>query len=133
MKKLILCSIVLAVFASLTVFAQDAAKPSDSTAKTASQEKAATQPKIITGCLQKGDQPEQFSIIGEDSKSWDLRSSTIKLADHIGHLVTVTGSITREAKAEEKKEGQLEKAASKEELGEVTVTNLKMVSKSCAK
>jgi len=61
-----------------------------------------------------------------------LRSSAVKLADHIGHQATVTGSPTREAKAEEKKEGQVEKAARKEELGELRVTSLKMVSQSCA-
>jgi len=43
------------------------------------------------------------------------------------------GSPSREAKAEEKKEGQVEKAAGKEELGELRVTSLKMVSQSCAK
>ena len=56
-----------------------------------------------------------------------------KLADHVGHKVTVTGSLTRESKAEEKKEGQVEKAAGKEELGELRVISLKMVSKSCTK
>jgi hypothetical protein len=86
--------------------------------------------KTVTGCLQKGDQPDQFSITGEDRKSWDLRSTTVKLADHVGHQVTVTGSPTREAKAEEKKEGQVENAARKEELGELRVTSLKMVSQS---
>ena len=92
-----------------------------------------SQTQTVTGCLQKGDQPDQFSIIGENSKSWGLRSSTAKLADHVGHQVTVTGSITREAKAEEKKDGQVEKAAEKEELRELRVTSLKMVSQSCAK
>jgi hypothetical protein len=135
MKKLMLFSIVLALFVSLTALAQDTTKPSDDQAKqdntkAASQEKSA---KTVTGCLQKGDQPDQFSITGEDSKSWDLRSSTVKLADHVGHQVTITGSITREAKAEEKKEGQVENAAEKKELGELRVTSLKMVSQSCAK
>jgi hypothetical protein len=141
MKKLMLFSIVLALFVSLTAFAQDTTKPSDYQAKQdntkaapqENQEKSASQTKTVTGCLQKGDQPDQFSITGEDSKSWDLRSSTVKLADHVGHQVTVTGSPTRETKAEEKKEGQVEKAAGKEELGELRVTSLKMVSKSCAK
>jgi len=43
------------------------------------------------------------------------------------------GSPSREAKAEEKKEGQVEKAAGKEELGELRVTSLNMVSQSCTK
>jgi hypothetical protein len=141
MKTLMLFSIVLALFVSLTALAQETTKPGDDQAKQdntkaapqENQEKSASQTKTVTGCLQKGGQPDQFSIIGEDAKSWDLRSSTVKLADHVGHQVTVTGSPTREAKAEEKKEGQVEKAAGKEELGELRVTSLKMVSQSCAK
>ena len=118
-----MASIVLALLVSLTALAQDTTKPSDDQSKT----------KAVTGCLQKGDQAEQFSITGEDGMSWDLRSSTVKLADHVGHQVTVTGSPTREAKAEEKKEGQVENAARKEGLGELRVSDLKMVSPSCTK
>jgi len=140
-KRLMLFSIVLALLVSLTALAQDTTKPSDDQAKQdnskaaqqESPEKSASQTKTVTGCLQKGDQPDQFSITGEDGKSWDLRSSTVKLADHVGHQVTVTGSPTREAKAEEKKEGQVENAARKEKLGELRVTSLKMVSQSCTK
>jgi len=116
--------IVLALLVSLTALAQDtAAKPSDDQSKT----------KAVTGCLQKGDQADLFSITGEDGKSWDLRSATVKLDEHVGHKVTVTGSPTREAKAEEKKEGQVENAARKEALGELRVTDLKMVSPNCTK
>ena len=136
-----LFSIVLALLVSLTAFAQDTTKPSDDQAKQdntkadpqENQEKSASKTKAVTGCLQKGDQPDQFSITGEDGKSWDLRSSTVKLADHVGHQVTVTGSPTREAKAEEKKEGQVQNAGQKEELGELRVTSLKMISQSCTK
>src|SRR5713101_3008275 len=125
MKRLMLFCVGLALLVSLTALAQDTAKPSDAQATPDN-----TKAKTVTGCLQKGDQPDQFSITGEDGKSFDLLSSTVKLADHVGHKVTVTGSPTREAKAEEKKEGQVEKAAGKEGLGELGVTSLKMVSES---
>ena len=136
MKRLMLFSVGLALLVPLTALAQDTTKPSYDNTKAApqqNQEKSASQANTVTGSLQKGDQPDEFSITGEDGKSWDLRSSAVKLADHVGHQVTVTGSPTREAKAEEKKEGQVEKAAGKEELGELRVTSLKMVSQSCAK
>ena len=141
MKRLMLVSIVLALFVSLTALAQDTTKPSDDqttkdntkAAPQESQEKSASKTKTVTGCLQKGDEPDEFSITGEDGKSWELRSSTVKLADHVGHQVTVTGSPTRETKAEEKKEGQVENAAEKKELGELRVTSLKMVSQTCTK
>jgi hypothetical protein len=134
----ILLSTVLALLVSLTALAQDTPKPGYDQAKqdntkTAPQEKSATKTDVVTGCLQKGDQPDEFSITGEDGKSWDLRSSTVKLSDHVGHQVTVTGSPTRETKAEEKKEGQVQNAGQKEELGELRVISLKMVSQSCTK
>ena len=91
----------------------------------------------VTGCLQKGDEPGEFSITGEDGKTWGLRSTSVKLDEHLGHKVNVTGSTTHETKAqekaEEKKEGQVENAASKAEYADLTVTNLKMISDSCNK
>ena len=87
----------------------------------------------VTGCLQKGDEPGEFSITGEDGKTWGLRSTSVKLDEHLGHKVNVTGTKTHETKAEEKKEGQVENAASKAEYADLTVTSLKMVSETCSK
>jgi hypothetical protein len=87
----------------------------------------------VTGCLQKGDEAGEFSITGEDGKTWGLHSTSVKLDQHLGHKVTVTGSTTQESKAEEKKEGQVEKASSKQEYADLDVTSLKMVSDSCSK
>jgi len=91
----------------------------------------------VTGCLQKADASGEFSITGEDGKTWGLRSTSVKLEQHIGHKVTVTGSTTNESakteKAEEKKEGQVENAASKTEYADLAVTSLKMISDSCSK
>ena len=68
------------------------------------EKKATHNPKTITGCLQKGDQPDEFTITGDDGKTWGLRSSgKVNLSEHIGHKVTITGSPMRESKAEEKK------------------------------
>jgi hypothetical protein len=102
-------------------------------AQTAAPEKKAEKSQTVTGCLQKGDEAGEFSIKGEDGKTWGLRSTSVKLDQHIGHQVTVTGSTTHETKAEEKKEGQVENAGSKAEYADLTVTNLKMVSDSCSK
>ena len=88
------------------------------------------------GCLQKGDEAGEFSIAGEDGKVWGLRSSTVKLEDHVGHKVTVTGTASGESKAEtktEKKEGAVENAAQTEEYRDLRVTSVKMISDTCAK
>ena len=102
-------------------------------AQTAAPEKKAEKSQTVTGCLQKGDEAGEFSIKGEDGKTWGLRSTSVKLDQHIGHQVTVTGSTTHETKAEEKKEGQVENAGSRTEYADLTVTNLKMVSDTCSK
>jgi hypothetical protein len=122
---------------SLVCLAQEPANQDNAKQPTA-QEKQMAKPmpsKTVTGCLIKGQQASEFSITGEDGKSWDLSSSTVKLNEHVGHQVTVTGSAHRESKAtekaEEKKEGQVEKAAGKEEYGDLRVTDLKMVSDTC--
>ena len=66
-----------------------------------------------------------------------MTSKHVKLDEHVGHQVTLTGSAHRESnaqeKAEEKKEGQVENAAAKEEYGDLRVTDLKMVSATCSK
>jgi len=99
----------------------------------APEKKAEKSSHTVTGCLQKGDEAGEFSITGEDGKTWGLRSTSVKLDQHLGHKVTVTGSTAHETKAEEKKEGQVENAASKAEYADLTVTSLKMVSDSCSK
>src|SRR5205807_5520126 len=67
--------------------------------------------RTVTGCLQKGDEPNEFTITGKDGKTWGVTSKTEKLDQHLGHTVTVTGSAHRESKAEEK----AEKAEAKKE------------------
>jgi hypothetical protein len=138
MKKLIFASLVVALLVSVTAFAQDTPKPGDATPSSTTAvaqepQKPAGPETTVTGCLQKGDEPGEVSIIGEDGRNWELHSTAVKLDEHIGHKVIVTGTISRESKAEEKKEGQVEKAAGKEEYGNLRVSNLKMVSKTCSK
>jgi len=85
----------------------------------------------VTGCLQKGDEADEFSIIGEDGKMYGLRSSAVDLSKHLGHKVTVTGNF--KAESYEKEKGEREEHEKKEaaEAGDIRVTNLKMVSDSC--
>lgn len=88
----------------------------------------------VTGCLQQGVEQGGLFITGEDGKVWELHSHTVKLADHLGHKVTVSGSRTREAKAKEEEMGKSEKKeAGDKEYGDLRVTKLKMISASCDK
>jgi len=117
-----LIPILLLSLCPLALFAQE---------KQEKQPDKAAHTQTVTGCLQKGDEAGEFSITGEDGKTWELTSASVKLDQHLGHKVTVTGSTSHESKAEEKKEGQVEKASSKEVYGDLDVTSLKMVSDSC--
>jgi hypothetical protein len=120
--------------ASAVSLAQDAATPPNTTASAqATQDAKPVKPKTVTGCLTKGDQPGEVTLTTAEGKTWDLRSDSVKLGEHIGHQVSATGTVTHEMKAEEKKEGQMEKAASKEAYGDLNVTEVKMVSETCTK
>jgi hypothetical protein len=138
MKRLMFATLAFTCLTTLVCLAQEAAKQ-DNTKEATAQEnhKPATTNKTVTGCLQKGHEPGELSITGEDGKAWDVTSKSVKLDEHVGHQVTLTGSVRRESKAqekaEEKKEGQVEKAAGKEEYGDLRVTDLKMVSETCCK
>jgi hypothetical protein len=93
--------------------------------------KSASGKTTVTGCLQKGDEADEFSITGEDGKTYGLRSSAVDLSKHLGHKVTVTGTL--KAESYEKEKGEREEHEKKEaaEAGDIRVTNLKMVSDSC--
>ena len=138
MRKLIFVSIAAALFVSATAFAQDTLKPADvtpsNTAPVAQEaQKPASPDTTVTGCVQKGDQPGEVAITGEDGKVWELHSTTSKLDEHINHKVTITGTATRDTKVEAKKEGQVENASGKQEYGDLLVSSLTMVSKTCSK
>jgi len=72
----------------------------------------------VTGCLQKDEKEKgEYMITGEDGKSWGVKSTSVKLEDHVNHKVTVTGKVTKEGH--------------ETEAGDLNVTNLKMVSETC--
>jgi len=78
-----------------------------------------------TGCLQKGDESGEYALTTKDGKKYGLRSSSVDLSKHVGHTVTVTGT----AKKEEEEKGEKKEAG--EEVADIRVTKLAMVSASC--
>jgi hypothetical protein len=122
--------LILTVCLAFTIFALMA-----SAQQATKKEGAKKGSKSVTGCLAKGDEPKEFSLTADDGKTYGLRSSAVKLSDHVGHKVTVSGTLKperdekgeNEAKeANESKEGKESK-----EAGDIRVTRLKMVSESC--
>ena len=89
----------------------------------------------VTGCLQKGTEPVGFFLISTEDKHWELYSDKdVALADHIGHTITVTGTVAHRSKAQEEKSQPHEK----KEIGgkqhaDLQVSSVKMVSATCSK
>jgi len=90
----------------------------------------------VTGCLSKGDSAKEFLLTGSDGSTWEVRSSRVALAEHVGHTVTATGVVSN-AKIHNLKEDAKDAAKdsgmkkSDAEHGHLTVTKVKMVSESC--
>jgi hypothetical protein len=90
----------------------------------------------VTGCLSKGDNAKEFLLTGNDGSTWEVRSSKVALAEHVGHIVTATGVVSNatmhnmkeDAKDAAKDSGM---AKSDSEHGHLKVTDVKMVSDSC--
>lgn len=121
----LLLFVILATF-STWVLAQD----DTGTAKG----KAGT--RTITGCLTQGDSANEFLLTGTDGSTWEVKSDTVSLADHVGHTISATGVVSN-ATAHNLKEDTKDAAAdahmtkSNNEHGHMKVTDVKMVSHSC--
>jgi hypothetical protein len=90
----------------------------------------------VTGCLSKGDSATEFLLTGNDGSTWEVRSSKVALAEHVGHTVTATGVVSN-ATAHNMKEDAKNAAKdsgmkkSDTEHGHMKITDVKMVSDSC--
>jgi hypothetical protein len=92
--------------------------------------------RTLTGCLQKGDDASEYRLTTAKGSTWELKSNGHKLGTHVGHTVTITGTVSNaemhgmkeDAKAEAKEHGMDQDST---EHGHMTVTNVKMVSESC--
>jgi Protein of unknown function (DUF3309) len=42
----------------------------------------------VTGCLSKGDSAKEFLLTGNDGSTWEVHSSRVALAEHVGHTAS---------------------------------------------
>jgi len=89
--------------------------------------------KTITGCLQKGVESEGFFLISTQGKHWELYPENgVSLAEHVGHKVTVTGTVAHRSADQEKVSQPNEKQEMEgRKHADLQVNSLKMVSESC--
>jgi hypothetical protein len=145
MKKTIA---LFAIAGGLLVSAAGTAKAQDTSAtqptttsqtdQTGSANDTHSNVRTLTGCLQKGEDANEYNLMGQDGSTWEVKSDAVDLASHVGHTVTVTGAVAHPTmhgmKEDTKKEAQehgMDKAGT--EHGHLTVTNLSMVSQSCSR
>jgi hypothetical protein len=126
MTKICMLLVVCASLLSLGAYAQDS--------NTSGKGKAST--RTVTGCLTKGDSANEFLLTASDGSTWEVRSSQVSLADHVGHTVSATGVVSH-AKMHNMKEDAKDAAQdsgmkkSNTEHGHMTITDVQMVSSSC--
>jgi hypothetical protein len=94
--------------------------------------------RTLTGCLQKGEDANEYKLIAKGGGTWEIKSDSVKLDEHVGHTVKVVGVVSnatmhgmKEDAKEEMKEHGMDKHTA--ERGHMTVTHLTMVSDTCQK
>jgi hypothetical protein len=99
----------------------------------AGEKPSATQ--TVTGCLQKGTEAGGFFLISTEDKHWELYANPdVSLAEHVGHTVTVTGTVAHRSKAqEEKSQPHEQKEMGGKQHADLQVSSVKMVSATCSK
>jgi len=117
--------IMLAIVAGFAT-AQDTTKPTHKKTRT------------LAGCLQKGEDANEYNLTTKAGATWEVKSASVKLDEHVGQSVTVTGVVAHhkahamkeDTKGEMKEHGMDTDA---KEHGHMTVTGLAMVSETCQK
>ncbi|MGH9705717.1 MAG: hypothetical protein ACRD5R_03070 [Candidatus Acidiferrales bacterium] len=95
--------------------------------------------KTVTGCLQKGTKPDTYSLAASDGTTYWLHSDSVKLSEHVGHTVTVTGREGQEKSNESTDQSSMNNQTPKQsamasqeaKTAHLWVTDLTMVSDSC--
>ena len=94
--------------------------------------------RTLTGCLQKGEDANEYNLAAQGGGTWEIKSDTVKLDEHVGHTVKIVGVVSnatahgmKEDTKEEMKEHGMDKNST--EHGHMTVTDLTMVSGTCQK
>jgi hypothetical protein len=103
---------------------------------TTSSGKSKAKVRTVTGCLAQGSSADKFVLNGSDGSTWDVKSDSVSLADHVGHTITAKGSVSNVTMHNAKEEAKDAASGagmtkSNNEHGDMTIASVKMVSKSC--
>jgi hypothetical protein len=94
--------------------------------------------RTLTGCLGKAEGGGEYQLTTRTGSTWELKSDSVKLDEHVGHIVKLKGVVSnaklhgmKEDVKGEMHEHGVDKGA--REHGHMTVTDLNMVSSTCRK
>jgi hypothetical protein len=82
----------------------------------------------VTGCLKKGDKKDVYSVTDASGKKHWVTSSTVSLAGHVGHTVTLSGTAPMDSKMGNDTSMKMSGDAN---MAPMNVTSMTMVSASC--
>ncbi len=85
----------------------------------------------VTGCLSQGDNAKEFVLKGIDGSTWEVQSDKVVLVTHVGHTITATGVVSDATLHNMKEDAKHAVSKNSPEHGNLTVTEVKMVSDSC--
>jgi maltose-binding protein MalE len=122
----------LVLLSGIVLLAVCSAAPGPTRPKTIGKAKSVA----ITGCLQKGNTLDRFVVRGSDGKVYALRSTAVKLSEHLGQNVTIHGELKHDQKRDDY---EFEGSEANEEYGkgkvidpvDVEVQSLAVVGTSC--
>jgi hypothetical protein len=78
----------------------------------------------VTGCVKKPPSSNVYLLLDENGKLWELQSKNISFAAHVGHTVTVSGSIPQKSKEKDPSQDTAPQ-------NRLNVTKLDMIRDSC--
>jgi hypothetical protein len=79
----------------------------------------------VTGCVRKGPDANHYRLFDDNGKLWNLQSKNVRFAPHVGHWVTVSGTIPQ------KSNNDNDKAGDTSPQNDLTVTKLDMIRDTC--
>ena len=88
--------------------------------------------RVVTGCLSR-EGTDEYRLTAKDGSTWEVKSDAVKLAEHVGHTVTLTGAVENPALHGVKEDAKEAVDKNAKEHGHMAVTKLKMESKDCKK
>jgi hypothetical protein len=91
-RELLVCAVLFAIFSLCRATAAQSTAAQDTQSGNHSG-RVATNPLqvALTGCLKRNSATGGYSISDQNGTIWELKSSTVNLAEQVNHSVTVTG------------------------------------------